>query len=358
MKIGIVTVYEAANFGSYLQAFALWRTLAEMGHDARFIINEHPDVPYRRQFYHYPVSRRSLRHPIDVLREYRDGRVRCRAFEKEVARLPLIDMKDVESLDRVIIGSDEIWNVTMRCFTSPFYYGKDMPRRMTYAVSAGRAEVRDFDQFPELRELMRGATPLLVRDRHTAEVVEGITGQKTKIVCDPTLLLPVSEFTAELHDLYLEEHKYILVYSYPGYFTEQVVTYIRRFAREEHLSIVSACFYLPWADYVLNCSPMEFCEALTGASYVFTTTFHGTIFSILNHRQFISMPSGIKVTQILDTLGQKSAMFEREDSYRDFVRKMKTPRNYEETERTIGQLRKEGKGALADALAGKEESHG
>ncbi len=339
MKIGIVTVYEAANFGSYLQAFALWRTLTEMGHDVRFIVNEHPDVPYRRQFYHYPVSRRSLCHPIDVLREYRDGRVRCRVFEKEVARFPLVEMKDVGSLDRVIIGSDEIWNVTMRCFTSPFYYGKGMPRRMTYAVSAGRAETRDFDQFPELRELMRGASPLLVRDCHTSEVVEEITGQKPEIVCDPTLLLPVSAFTAELRNPYLVEHKYILVYSYPGYFTEQVVTYIRRFAREEHLSIVSACFYLPWADYVL------------------TTTFHGTIFSILNHRQFISMPSGIKVTQILDTLRQKSALFKREDNYQDFVRKMKTPRTYEETDRTIERLRLEGKSALAYALAGKEESH-
>ena len=334
MKIGIVTVYEAANFGSYLQAFALWRTLTEMGHDVRFIVNEHPDVPYRRQFYHYPVSRRSLCHPIDVLREYRDGRVRCRVFEKEVARFPLVEMKDVGSLDRVIIGSDEIWNVTMRCFTSPFYYGKGMPRRMTYAVSAGRAETRDFDQFPELRELMRGASPLLVRDCHTSEVVEEITGQKPEIVCDPTLLLPVSAFTAELRNPYLVEHKYILVYSYPGYFTEQVVTYIRRFAREEHLSIVSACFYLPW-----------------------TTTFHGTIFSILNHRQFISMPSGIKVTQILDTLRQKSALFKREDNYQDFVRKMKTPRTYEETDRTIERLRLEGKSALAYALAGKEESH-
>ena len=88
-----------------------------------------------------------------------------------------------------------------------------------------------------------------------------------------------------------------------------------------------------------------------------TTTFHGTIFSILNHRQFISMPSGIKVTQILDTLRQKSALFKREDNYQDFVRKMKTPRTYEETDRTIERLRLEGKSALAYALAGKEESH-
>ena len=36
---------------------------------------------------------------------------------------------------------------------------------------------------------------------------------------------------------------------------------------------------------------------------------------------------------------------------------MKTPRTYEETDRTIERLRLEGKSALAYALAGKEESH-
>ena len=46
MKIGIVTVYDSANFGSYLQSYALHLVLSEMGHEVYFISNPTPDKPY------------------------------------------------------------------------------------------------------------------------------------------------------------------------------------------------------------------------------------------------------------------------------------------------------------------------
>ena len=37
MRIGILTVYDSANFGSYLQAYALKKVLENLGHKVKFI---------------------------------------------------------------------------------------------------------------------------------------------------------------------------------------------------------------------------------------------------------------------------------------------------------------------------------
>lgn len=37
MKIGIITVYDSPNFGSYLQAYALRKYLETMGHDVFWV---------------------------------------------------------------------------------------------------------------------------------------------------------------------------------------------------------------------------------------------------------------------------------------------------------------------------------
>ena len=37
MKVGIVTVYDSNNFGSYLQAYALKKVIEKLGHNVYFI---------------------------------------------------------------------------------------------------------------------------------------------------------------------------------------------------------------------------------------------------------------------------------------------------------------------------------
>ena len=37
MKVGIVTVYDSNNFGSYLQAYALKKVIENLGHNVQFI---------------------------------------------------------------------------------------------------------------------------------------------------------------------------------------------------------------------------------------------------------------------------------------------------------------------------------
>lgn len=351
MKIGIVTVYDSANFGSYLQSYALHLVLSEMGHEVYFISNPTPDKPYKRNFYKYPVNRNSLRHPISVWREYLAGREKCRIFSSELKRFNVLDFSQADQMDKIILGSDEIWNVTMPYFTNPFFYGEGMRNVYTYAVSMGKATADDYAAYPGLRENMSRIAHLLVRDQHTADVVKEMTGHDSTVVCDPTFLVDVEKFHKELNDDYLKNNRYLLIYSYPGYITDEFKNNVISFARENNLKIVSACFYLDWCDYVINCSQLEFCEVLKLADYVVTTTFHGSIFSILNHKRFLSMPSGIKVTDIVTKLGLSHALIDSSCDSETFKRKLSEDEyDYESVEQRIMAMRKQGLEELSKIL--------
>ena len=204
MKIGIVTVYDSANFGSYLQSYALHLVLSEMGHEVYFISNPTPDKPYKRNFYKYPVNRNSLRHPVSVWREYLAGREKCRIFSSELKRFNVLDFSQADQMDKIILGSDEIWNVTMPYFTNPFFYGEGMRNVYTYAVSMGKATADDYAAYPGLRENMSRIAHLLVRDQHTADVVKEMTGHDSTVVCDPTFLVDVEKFHEELNSFFFQ----------------------------------------------------------------------------------------------------------------------------------------------------------
>ncbi len=351
MKIGIVTVYDSANFGSYLQSYALHLVLSKMGHDVYFISNPTPDKPYKRNFYKYPVNRNSLRHPVSVWREYLEGRKKCEIFAKELERLQVTDFSHAGEMDKIILGSDEIWNVTMPYFTNPFFYGKGMNNVFTYAVSMGKATAEDYAAYPELRENIARIEHLLVRDRHTGEVVKQMTGHDSTVVCDPTFLVDVEEFHEELQDEYLKNNRYLMIYSYPGYITDELRNNILTFAREKDLKVVSACFYLDWCDYVINCSQLEFCEVLRLADYVVTTTFHGSIFSILNHKRFLSMPSGIKVTDVVTKLGLSHALIDSTCDSGTFSRKLSQDEyDYDSVDQKIMEMRRQGLEELSNIL--------
>ena len=142
----------------------------------------------------------------------------------------------------------------------------------------------------------------MARDNRTKEIVKEITGVSPDIVCDPTFLVDRSVFSRkDTVPVKKAAEEYVLIYSYG--IGEELEKKIKDFAEENRLKIVSACFYYKWADYNIMCGPMDFCSIIKGADCVITTTFHGTIFSVLNQKQFISIPASIKTNDLLEQIG-------------------------------------------------------
>lgn len=338
MKIGIVTVHDSSNYGSFLQGFALYYTLENWGHEVYFIRTREKE--YIDNLFCPKIQIKSLiKKPLETLQNRKEGKEKYKNFKNEWKRFKVLERWDDIELDKIILGSDEIWNVKNPTFRREIFYGIGMKNVITYAVSASGSTIEDMRKYPKLIAAIQNIDSILVRDENTQNIVEQITGKTPAMVCDPTFLLPVESYvSADTGILMKSNQKYILVYSYV--INDHLKNNIITFARKNNLKIVAACMKHKWCDEFVNGSPLKFCEILKNAEYVVTTTFHGTIFSFLNHKKFVAEPFSPKVNDVLAKVGLEQAIIDERVSYEKFEQMLAhTDYNYTEVEKKIAAWR-------------------
>lgn len=336
MKIGIVTVHDSNNYGSFLQAYALQRILNDYGHDVYFARTRDKKL-LKSIFIPKILKKQLLKHPIRVVREHFIGIKKQKAFLEDQKIFKEIDVEDLPNMDLVILGSDEIWNTKVSSFQREHFYGKGLDNVMTYAVSVGNATLEDVWHYENIVNCIKKISCILVRDFQTQKIIEMITGNKPSIVCDPTFLVKPVVFHKSKKTCYMSKEKYLLIYSYG--IGKELKNIIRKFAHENNFKIVSACFYYSWADENVMCGPLDFCDLMERASFVITTTFHGTIFSVLNQKQFVSFPASIKTTDLLNRLGISDRLMNKENSYEQISEALKKDIDYDEVNSKISEFR-------------------
>lgn len=337
MKVGIVTVHDSNNYGSFLQAYALKIVLEGYGHEVYFSRTRDKKL-LKSIFVPKILQKKLLKHPIQVISDRKIGKEKRKAFLKDQEVFNEIDAEELKKMDVVILGSDEIWNTQVPTFRTGIFYGAGLENLIAYAVSVGRAEKKDIFLNEEIVRNIRRIPDIMVRDLRTKKIVEDITGEISEIVCDPTFLVDTSVFKSESKNRDVCASAYLLIYSYS--IDEKLKLKIQKFAKDNNLKIVSACFKYQWADYNVMCGPLEFCEIIAKASYVITTTFHGTIFSVLNEKQFISFPASIKTVDLLIRLGLQDRIMNCEISDQEMSNCLKQNRiNYDKVNKVIADFR-------------------
>lgn len=297
-KIGIITVYKTENIGSVLQSTALKNVVEAMGYSVLFISTKNK----------YSVhSRKQLAKSIAkaVIRRNRicNCWMRYRYYEhyiKNTFQTIQPERVPFEGLEKIIIGSDTVWDVGSKYFeeSSRTFWTLDWMNIpvVTYAVTIGNTSYRTLNglQYPE--EAIKQYQAVSVRDRYTARYVEAKTGRAVPVVCDPTFLLPVEYYRGKCFKV---EGKYLLLYLFDE-LAEHAKKDIRRFAAERGLRIVSLGKHILGSDQWVSGTIENFLSYFNCAEYIVTNTFHGTIFSILFNKAFVSLDcTKNKVTDLL-----------------------------------------------------------
>ena len=104
------------------------------------------------------------------------------------------------------------------------------------------------------------------------------------------------------------DKKYILIYAYDSTMNDkETVKQIKKYAQAKGLKIISCGYYHKWCDEIVCASPKEFVEMIKHAKFVITDTFHGTVFSLLMHKNFASIirKNGFKLRYLLECSGMK-----------------------------------------------------
>ena len=331
MKIAIVTVYDSVvNFGSFLQAYAMSKVLESRGHEV-FFVRRMPNDEILKRFNRLAKIQNSVsskkgikakflsqRSKYVIQREMDANKNRYKCSLSDWKSIKIIDPAEIEDcgIQLVICGSDEIWNIHNKDIDLDFYscgWVKHIPK-LAYAISSGNSKTSEYLNDPEFFNAVGDFCKILPRDQMTQSMISDITNVKESIVCDPTLLLGQDGFT--LTNKGKEFGKYILVYSY--FLTRKEKKFRKKYARNNGLKIISPCIYSSIADEVVYTSALDFPSLVFNAECVYTTTFHGTIFSLMFAKRFCALSRLPKVANLLEQLETYDHELNLDFSYDDF----------------------------------------
>lgn len=299
-------MHRVLNAGSVLQTYALFMKIKELGYECEII-----DYLYPNEF-HKKKSRsgnsdlfwKSLfpRIKYFILYRSRKQKRRFNLFLDKNLNLS-ISYPTSEALiqsppvyDIYVTGSDQVWNpICMKGDASFFCMFSNNKAKLSYASSFSKHTIPD--AYVELyKEYLRTYKALSVREESGQELIYNLTGQSSTVVCDPTLLLEKDNYIqlAECSKINIREPyllAYILDYAYDPYPTIQEL--INIISKKKKLKVIyllsNSVDHYHWGNSVTSAGPNEFINLFLHASFVVTSSFHGTVFSLIFEKQFYSV---------------------------------------------------------------------
>lgn len=293
MKIGILSMQQITNYGSFLQAYGLKSILENLGHDIEFInIIPGEQLPQYKICKLYKVKlmlkRLKVKHPLKQLKyTLKLHRRFDNEFKLELGVYP--DRNDAH-FDVVVIGSDEVFNVAQTTWFgfSPQLFGEGLnaDKVISYAGCFGATTIeklKELDIDRKVGELMSRMDAISVRDKNSFDIVTSLTSIKPNLNVDPVIAYGFDN-EVRLPDI---KDEYLLVYTYPGRMNNpREVKVITDFAQRNNLKIVAVANYFDWVDEVVTPHPFEVLGYFRRASYIVTDTFHGAVMSLKYNKQF------------------------------------------------------------------------
>lgn len=277
MKIGILTFHNALNYGAVLQTYASVQFLRSLGHQASVVDYRNPFISRVYHPLHFEVKRFEeeglkyvLKYPYKVLVRMR----KAAAFKRFVKRyLPLCSCAEAETMDLLLVGSDQVWSKRQTDGKDPAYYGELFPTvpKVAWAASADRT----LPDATDIRELMKNFTAISVREQVLADRIPGST-----VLPDPTMMPDEAAWRPLVRPV---KGRYLL--AFPMKHEREVMKKARKLAQEKGLELKVLSPYIKTGSrWIQTASPEMFLSLFHSAEYVVTSSFHGAVFTLLFDR--------------------------------------------------------------------------
>ena len=307
MKVGIISMQRVCNKGSFLQAYGLKKMIESLGHEVIFVdykvckpvmrtFSEKKTyyiLKIRNMFIDIFLKCKSLR--VILPKELKNIVIEREQYKSFIAEhLGVTDIRKYRSVvDALVIGSDEVFNCTQinpEVGFSPEIFGADNQAKkvISYAASFGNTtyeKLKYYGNVEELKKYFSAFEAISVRDRNSLAVVEKLMGEKPEVNLDPVLMY---DYMPTIKDQQIRKD-YIVVYAYRSRITPEEAEEIKAFARRENKRLISVSGEMDFCDEHISLNPFENLNLFRHADYVITDTFHGTIFSIINRKRFVTL---------------------------------------------------------------------
>ena len=381
-KAGLCVRYDCDNFGSMLQILATQRAIKATGWDYE-IIRYDKKTPL---FYFMNITRVFNPYFMKGKIESFEKNRRLKGFPEvqkgNAIRNKCIDnfrkhyigpysavyrgygnlVKGARDYDVVIVGSDQLW--TPAGIKSKFYnllFVPDHIKKVSFATSFGVGEV-PASQKKMTAQYLNRIDHVSVRETRGDELINELTGRNVTVAVDPTLLFAGDEWKDIFPDNRIVDEPYILAYFLGS--NEEHRDVVDKLRKDTGLKVVTIPFMdvfverdLTFGDMRLfEVGPVEFLNLIRGAEYICTDSFHGSVFSILNHKQFITFnrtnsndrqTRNSRIDSLFGLLGLEKRRYQPNMKIRDIIDE---PIDYEDVEKRLAVLREETFSFLDNAL--------
>ena len=308
-KLGLLTFHAAHNCGSMLQAFTLQSILKNLGHDIQIINFSNTN---QKELYSIRYKNNSLKNilkNIITLPHTTKIKQTYQSYENFLKTNFILTPKSYHNIteldeqllgfDEYICGSDQIWNITIAdgddAYFLPFVKNH---KKIAYAPSFGAKNPAKYSSEPQRYANFLNAFDFLsIRENNGKKWVKDLTGKTVPVLLDPTLLAN--------YNLYLETEqkiktpkKFIFYYA-PGYMKD-LNKFVYQVSKRYHLPVIvfnAKQYYvkhLKKYGFILpeDENPSVYLYLMHHAELIFTTSFHGTIFSTIYHKKFWTLKNG------------------------------------------------------------------
>ena len=367
-KVGILSMQRIKNYGSFLQAYALKKIIEELGNDVEFV-DYHIEEPVIKTIVNkknYKISKalETLKGDAPFVQKIQYI-LHKKYFGKKYYNILGINdsMNYNPKLDTLVIGSDEVFNciqANKNVGYSLELFGKNNNAKnvITYAASFGNTTIKkleDYGKKEEIKKLLNKINSISVRDENSGKIVKELTNKDVIYNLDPVLIYDYMNKCDEISNIKIKE-KYIIVYAYSNRISKQESKYIKEYVKKNKLKVYAIGGAQKCADKFIDCSPFEVLAYFKNAEMVITDTFHGSIFSIINHKKFVTLVRksvGVaygneeKLTDLLERLDLKEQIIY---SINDIESKLNNDINFEKVNEIIVKSRENAIKYLGDNI--------
>lgn len=314
MKSVTVTTLRTINFGAVLQSYALNKAQRKLG-----IENYVLDTSEKKNLYGVFPKRLSKltiitlanniirffhkKEMLDCLNNFHTFISNNIDTTKKYDSYKMI-AKNPPKADFYINGSDQVFGLRGEYDKERMLqFGSEDMLRYSYAASLGEYDWNETEK-KRFAGMLRGFSMISVREKYAKEYIEEFANDvHCEVHMDPVFLLTKEEWKC-VATARLVKEDYILCYPLIG--NEDTQKALDELKKKTGLKVVCVQIFpikrVKADEYIFDAGPAEFLSLFLNASYVVTTSFHGTAFSLIFEKPFYTMIKNYKSQRMTDLL--------------------------------------------------------
>ena len=303
-KVGIITFHNSYNCGSMLETYAMQEIIKKGGLNPEIVnFSSQGQIKLYNAWFENNSIKNIVKNILisSHINKIKNNNKKYVEFQKKYFKLSNFtsdssSLKD-NDYDTVISGSDQIWNITIDDYDDAYFLNwVKSAKKVAYSPSFGSKNILRYSNDPDkYKRFILSYDAVSIRENNGKKWTKELTGLDVPVLLDPTLLLDRNDYEKLVARDVETPGEYIFFYS-PG-FNNEICKYVKTVADKYNMKVIT------WSSkqyYVKNIkkygfelpkyeNPEMYLYLIKNAKLIFTTSYHGTIFSTIFKKKFYTI---------------------------------------------------------------------